>query len=109
MKDESDDQTGIFQRLVYPALAPEADIVITGETVLDTLWYVAGSSPPATTGTSPGIAFLERRFLPLLGEIKSPIHLFPSEMFGNFLLNIDVAILSKLLFDLNKPPTTAEI
>ena len=98
MYDESDDQTGTFQRLTYPAFAPEADIVSTGEVVFGLLWYVAGSNPPATTGTSPGIASLDRRFFPRCGVIMFPIRLFPEETSGKILSNIANACCSKLLF-----------
>ena len=64
MKDESDDQTGTPHKFTNPAFAPELEIVITGATVLAALWYVDGTSPPATTGISPGIASLERRAVP---------------------------------------------
>ena len=34
MKDESDDQIGMFHKLTNPAFAPEADIARTGALVL---------------------------------------------------------------------------
>ena len=37
IKEESDDQIGIFHKLTYPAFAPEADIERTGATVLAVL------------------------------------------------------------------------
>ncbi len=37
IKEESEDHTGICQRFIYPAFAPEADIVTTGAFVLATL------------------------------------------------------------------------
>ena len=51
-------------KFTNPAFAPEREIVITGATVWAALWYVEGTSPPATTGISPGIASLERRAVP---------------------------------------------
>lgn len=47
-----------------------------------------GSNPPATTGTSPNIAFFDNKFFPRLGVMKSPINLSPDEVLGNILSKI---------------------
>lgn len=41
----------------------------TGAFVFAVLWYIAGSRPPATTGTTPEISSFDNKFLPLFGVI----------------------------------------
>lgn len=69
MNEESEDHTGMFHRFTKPSFAPEAEIVNTGAFVFAVLWYVAGSRPPATTGTTPEISSFDNKFLPLFGVI----------------------------------------
>ena len=44
-------------------------MVMTGGMVLAALWKVAGSNPPATTGTFPKTASFDRSGFPLLGRM----------------------------------------
>ena len=78
MYDESDDQTGTFQRLTYPAFAPEADIVSTGER---SIWFVMICCRFLILLQQQGLrlelASLDRRFLPRCGVITVPNKVVP--------------------------------